>query len=153
MLQFIVIMWHLRLRIHVCGNGVSCQAPITDDIQNPFISNDFDMISMSVVAGGKVKSFLKRLFSVERGCGGCGRCGISSAGLKEVDVGGSIIMVKGLDDLFQRFYERGWRPDDLNGDELLGELGPVNYLAEDKRNAYKEALLRKYRTYYEGKKE
>jgi len=107
---------------------------------------------MSVVAGGKVKSFLKRLFSIERGCGGCGSCGISSAGLKEVDVGGSTIMVKGLDDLFQRFYERGRRPDDLNGDELLGELGPVDYLAEDKRNAYKEALLREYRTYYEGKK-
>ena len=88
MLQFIAIMWHLRLRIHMCGNGVPCQAPITDDIQNHFISNDFDMIPMSVVAGGKGKSLLKRLFSVEGGCGGCGCCGISSAGLKKVDVGG-----------------------------------------------------------------
>jgi len=43
-------------------------------------------------------------------------------------------------------------PDDLNGDELLGELGPVDYLAEGRRDAYKEALLREYRTYYEDHK-
>jgi hypothetical protein len=96
----------------------------------------------------KARSFMKQLFS---GCSGCSGCDIFPAEFKEVNVDGSTILVKGLDDLFRRYYDRGMMPDDLKGDELLDALGPVDHLSEDMRETYKDALLREYKRYCKGK--
>ena len=116
-----------------------------------YISKHFNMNSVRIMSGDKARYYLKQLFSGEGGCCGCSGCGISSAEFKEVDVDGSIILVKGLDDLFRRYYDRGMMPDDLKGDELLDALGSVDHLSEDMRETYKDTLLREYKQYCKGK--
>lgn len=79
-------------------------------------------------------------------------CGINIVSVKQIDVGGAEVGIKGLDETFEGYYKAGRKPEDLNGNELIEALGKVNYITEDSKEAYREAFLREYRKYYEGKK-
>lgn len=95
-------------------------------------------------------SFLKRV--VSGGSWGCCCCDPQAVGVRQIDVGGSTVGIKDLDEVFQRFLGDGKKPKDLDGDELVEELGKINYIAEARKEAYKDAFLREYRRFYESKK-
>lgn len=93
------------------------------------------------------KSFFRRL----SGGGGC--CGGPRiVSVRQIDVGGKKIGIKGLDETFEGYYYAGNKPEDLTGDELLAALKPMNPIAEGSEDAYKEAFLREYQKYYESRK-
>ncbi len=93
------------------------------------------------------KSFFRRL----SGGGGC--CGGPRiVSVRQIDVGGKKIGIKGLDETFEGYYNAGNKPEDLTGDELLAALKPMNPIAEGSEDAYKEAFLREYQKYYESRK-
>lgn len=97
-------------------------------------------------------SLIKKLFSCDGDSSGCCCCGSRVVDVRKIDVGGSIVRINDLDETLQRYFEIGKTPEDLNGDELLEELGKTNYITEAKKDAYREAFLREYRSYYQDKK-
>ncbi|MDY6985738.1 MAG: hypothetical protein SVE93_04965 [Candidatus Thermoplasmatota archaeon] len=93
------------------------------------------------------KSFFKRLSGDSSCCGG--RRIVS---VRQIDVGGKKIGIKGLDETLEGYYYAGNKPEDLTGDELIAALGQMNPIEEGSEDAYKEAFLREYRKYYESRK-
>jgi len=85
----------------------------------------------------------KRLF----GGGSC--CGPTIVGVRQIDVNGFEVGIKGLDEIFDSFYSAGNKPEDLTGDELIETLGKMNYIPAGSKDSYKEAFLKEYRKYYE----
>lgn len=97
------------------------------------------------------RDMLIRLGELSNQSGGCCCC-TAIIGAKQIDVGGSIVGIYGLEEIFQIYHHEGRTPDDLSGDELLEELGKSNYLAEDRKEAYKAAFLKEYERYFDVKK-
>jgi len=110
------------------------------------------MNSGESVGEGKIKSFLKKLFS--GGSDGYCRCysGPAIVGSRDVIIEGSIVGIKGLDEAFRKFRDAGKTPDDLTGYELLETLEMMNRIDESKIEAYREAILRALRRHYESQK-
>jgi hypothetical protein len=103
------------------------------------------------VGEGKLKSFLKKLFS--GGSGSCCCCGPGIVGSRDVSIDGLIVGIRGLDETFLKYRDDGKTADDLTGYELLETLDKMNRIDESKREAYRGALLREFRRYCEGQKE
>jgi len=83
----------------------------------------------------------------ESGC--C--CGTRIVGLRQINVGGRSTGIMGLDETFKEYYQKGKRPDDSVGDELVEDLRKLNFIAEGAEEMYKEAFLREYKRYYEAR--
>ena len=78
------------------------------------------MTSGESVGEGKIKSFLKKLFS-----GGsyvyCCCCSVPAiVGSRDMIIESSIVGLKGLDEAFRKYRDEGKTPDDLTGYELFG---------------------------------
>ncbi len=92
------------------------------------------------------------LKTLERPSIGC--CPTASvAGVKQIDVSGLKIGIRGLDEIFQTYLDAKIKPEEVDGDKLVTELGKLNYIADGSEGIYKEAFLRDYCRYYEGKRQ
>jgi len=78
----------------------------------------------------------------------CG-CELKDSNVVQIDVGGNIVGIVGLKDILKWFYIKGYKPEDLTGDELLEEIKKLNYIPKEAKDAYKDAILREYKKYYE----
>jgi len=78
----------------------------------------------------------------------CG-CELKDSNVVHIDVGGNIIGIVGLKDILKWFYNKGYKPEDLTGDDILEEVKKLNYIPNGAEKIYKDALLREYKKYYE----
>ena len=83
----------------------------------------------------------------ESGC--C--CGTRIVGLRQINVGGRSTGIMGLDETLKEYFQKGTKPDDAVGDELVKDLKKLNFIAEGAEEMYKEAFLREYQRYYEAR--
>ncbi|MCX8206680.1 MAG: hypothetical protein N3G75_02470 [Methanothrix sp.] len=80
--------------------------------------------------------------------GGC--CG-RVVSLQQINIGGRLIGIMGMNEVFQEYFKNGKTPDDATGDELVKDLRKINHIVEGAEQLYKEAFLREYRRYYEAR--
>ena len=106
-----------------------------------YISKWFDVTSGESVGEGKIKSFLKELFSGGSDGYCCCYSGPAIVGSRDVIIEDSIAGIKGLDEAFRKFRDGGKTPDDLTGYELLETLEKMNHIDESKIEAYREDIL------------
>jgi hypothetical protein len=78
----------------------------------------------------------------------CG-CELKDSNITQIDVDGNIVGIVGLRDILKWFYIKGYKPEDLTGDELLEEIRKLNYIPKGCEEIYKDAILREYKKYYE----
>ena len=83
----------------------------------------------------------------ESGC--C--CGTRIVGLRQINVGGRSTGIMGLDETLKEYFQKGKKPDDAVGDELVEDLKKLNFIAEGAEEMYKEAFLEEYQRYYEAR--
>ena len=58
----------------------------------------------------------------------------------------------GLDETLKEYFQKGKKPDDAVGDELVKDLKKLNFIAEGAEAIYKEAFLGEYQRYYEAER-
>jgi hypothetical protein len=91
---------------------------------------------------------LDKIFGMkESGC--C--CGTRIVSLRQINVGGRSTGIMGLDETLKEYFQKGKRPDDAVGDELVEDLKKLNFIAEGAEAMYKEAFLGEYQRYYEAR--
>lgn len=61
--------------------------------------------------------------------------------------------IKGLDDVFQEYFDKGKTPDEIVGFEMTNNVRKQNFIPEDVEDLYDEALLNEYKVYFNGRKE
>jgi hypothetical protein len=81
----------------------------------------------------------------ESGC--C--CGTRIVSLRQISIGGRSTGIMGLDETLKEYFQKGKKPDDAVGDELVEDLRKLNFIAEGAEAMYKEAFLKEYRRYCE----
>ncbi len=87
----------------------------------------------------------------DKGSTGC-CCGTRIVGLRQINVGGRIVGIMGLDETLQDFFKKGKKPEDTTGSELVEELKKFNFIAEGAEELYKIAFLAEYQRYWEARK-
>ena len=60
--------------------------------------------------------------------------------------------IKGLDEVFQEYFDKGKTPDEIVGMEMINDLRKRNFIPEDVEDLYDEALLDEYRVYFSAQK-
>lgn len=80
-----------------------------------------------------------------------GCCGGQDAQVKQINVGGVLVGLAGLDTIFEQLYVLGKRPEGAVGDELLAMVEARNYVPRSAEDKYKEALLREYGSFCAAK--
>ncbi len=59
--------------------------------------------------------------------------------------------IEGLDDIFQEYFKMGKKPEDMTGQEMVKDVGKLNFIPEDAEDLYREAFLREYQSYCDAK--
>jgi non-homologous end joining protein Ku len=60
--------------------------------------------------------------------------------------------IKGLDDVFQEYFDKGKTPDEIVSMEMINDLRKQNFIPEDVEDLYDEALLDEYGVYFSTRK-
>ena len=81
----------------------------------------------------------------------CCCCGTRIVGLRQINVGGRTTGIMGLDETLKEYFQKGKKPGDAVGDELVEDLRKLNFIAEGAEEMYKEAFLREYQRYHEAR--
>lgn len=68
-----------------------------------------------------------------------------------VYIGGRLVGLNRLYEVFDELYNSGKRPEDLSVDELLEMIEFYNYIPPGLEEEYKKALLKEYRIYCQEK--
>ena len=66
-------------------------------------------------------------------------------GFRQIKVGNCFMDIKGLDEVFQEYFDKGKTPDEIVGMEMINDLRKRNFIPEDVEDLYDEALLDEYR--------
>lgn len=74
-------------------------------------------------------------------------------GYRQIKVGKCFMEIKGLDDIFQEYYDKGKTPDEIVGIEMINDVRKQNFIPEDVEDLYDEALLKEYKVYFNARKE
>ncbi|GBE57001.1 MAG TPA: hypothetical protein ENH13_07425 [Euryarchaeota archaeon] len=80
----------------------------------------------------------------------CGTGGFCING-KQAYIGGRLVGLNRLYDIFDRFYKAGKDPHDTSGKELLDEFSLCNNVPSGMEKGYIEVLLREYGIYWSEK--
>jgi len=72
-------------------------------------------------------------------------------GLKMVSIGGFVVSLVGLDEVFEELYREGKAPSEDVKESLLSKVKARNYVPPKAEAQYAEALLREYRKFYQAK--
>ncbi|MBP7070557.1 MAG: hypothetical protein KBA97_05750 [Methanothrix sp.] len=73
-------------------------------------------------------------------------------GFRQIKVGNCFMEIKGLNDLFQEYFDKGKTPDEIVGMEMINDLRKQNFIPEDVEDLYDEALLDEYGVYFSTRK-
>jgi len=73
-------------------------------------------------------------------------------GFHQVKVGNCFMEIKGLDDVFQEYFNKGKTPDEIAGIEMINDIKKQNFIPEDAEDLYNEALLKEYKIYFNARK-
>jgi non-homologous end joining protein Ku len=60
--------------------------------------------------------------------------------------------IKGLDDVFQEYFDKGKTPDEIVSMAMINDLRKQNFIPEDVEDLYDEALLDEYGVYFSTRK-
>ena len=71
--------------------------------------------------------------------------------IKPILVGKYLIGLVGLDEIFEKLYQMGKKPDESSKQDLLNNTKKYNYIPEGVEKKYEQALLREYKSFYERK--
>lgn len=71
--------------------------------------------------------------------------------IKLILVGKDLIGLVGLDEIFEKLYQMGKKPDELSKQNLLNETKKHNYIPKGIEKKYEDTLLREYKSFYESK--
>jgi len=66
-------------------------------------------------------------------------------------VGKDLIGLIGLDEIFQKLYQTGRKPDESSKQYILSETKKQNYIPKGIEEKYEQALLREYKSFYISK--
>ncbi len=80
----------------------------------------------------------------------CGTGGFCING-KQIYIGGNLVGLNRLYDIFDRFYGAGKAPQDITGEELLNEFRFCNYIPSSMEEDYIKLILKEYRIYWSEK--
>ncbi len=65
-----------------------------------------------------------------------------------VNIGDAAVGLAKLDRVFEKLYNSGKSPDDIDGEEIVDLASFYNYIPADAVGAYAEALVREYTKFY-----
>jgi len=68
-----------------------------------------------------------------------------------VRVGGVVVGLTAIGEIFEKLYEAGKKPENVDRHELVKEVSIYNYIPSGVQNEYAEALLEEYKKYYGGR--
>jgi len=72
-------------------------------------------------------------------------------GFRQIKVGNCFMEIKGLDDVFQEYFDKGKTPDEIVGMEMINDLRKQNFIPEDAEDLYVVVRFEEYKTYYSAK--
>ena len=75
-----------------------------------------------------------------------------TVGCHQVKVGKCSMEVKGLDELFHDYFEKGITAEEIEGSEMIRDVKRQNFIPEDIEDLYEEALIKEYKRYFESRK-
>ena len=75
-----------------------------------------------------------------------------NVGCHQVKVGKCSMEVKGLDELFHDYFEKGMTAEEIDGIEMIRNVRRQNFIPEDIEDLYEEALIKEYERYFESRK-
>ena len=78
-------------------------------------------------------------------------CSPSGSRITKVRIGLVEVGLVALGDTFEKLYERGRKPEDLDGRELLQEVSMHNYIPPSAWDEYASTLIEEYRKYCSSK--
>ncbi len=82
---------------------------------------------------------------------GCSCCSPRDVKRTLINIGDATIGLAKLDRVFEKLYNSGKSPDDVNGEEIVDLASFYNYIPADTAGAYAEPLLKEYRKFYRDK--
>lgn len=96
------------------------------------------------------KNLLGKLIGSDKSC--C-CCGPSIVSVRKIKVEGKDMEIAGLEEEFEKYVSEGKTPEDLDGEEVIRNLGKINVIPEEEIEKLKAAILKEYRKYWLEKKE
>jgi hypothetical protein len=73
-------------------------------------------------------------------------------GFRKIRVGNCSMEIKGLDDVFQEYFDKEKTPDEIVGFEMINNVRKENFIPEDVEDLYGEALFNEYKVYFNTRK-
>ena len=74
-----------------------------------------------------------------------------SADISQIEVGGTIVGIAGLQGIFGAFHRAGRAPDPSLANDLLAMVKVYNYVAPNSADEYQDGLLREYTRYWNAR--